>query len=120
MGRLRHELRASSLLECIVASVLWLGAFMVTMEILTRMMLKEQSPEEDLCAWVAVKRCFQDYSRGAFPSGNYTRTYDGGILEIELIPYRGKIQRLSIHVYPLRGRRDSRYDYLIKSENNEI
>lgn len=44
MARLKHKLPASSLVECVVASVIWMGTFMLVMEILIRVTFKEPNP----------------------------------------------------------------------------
>ena len=48
MAGLNRELQASSLLECIVAAVILLASFMITMETLTRVTLTGDDPAENV------------------------------------------------------------------------
>ena len=119
MARLKHKLPASSLVECVVASVIWMGTFMLVMEILIRVTFKEPNPDENLIISLEIKRCYLEYVEGNYKVGKYTRCCDWGTLEIELEPYLGRVRRLTIEVCPFKGENKWKYKYLIKSMTDE-
>ena len=97
MAGLNRELQASSLLECIVAAVILLASFMITMEL-------------------AARQCRREYGDGLHLPGKYTREYDWGTVEIVITDYSFGIRQLTVTALPVRGRKSMKYDYLIKVE----
>lgn len=116
MAGLNRELQASSLLECIVAAVILLASFIITMETLTRVTLTGDDPAENVSMELATRQCRREYGDGLHLPGKYTREYDWGTVEIVIANYSFGIRQLTVTALPARGRKSMKYDYLIKVE----
>lgn len=113
---LSRKLEASSLPECIVASVILLVCFLIVMETLTRVMLAERNPIVDVSVECALRWGHREYGNGKYFPGKYTREYDWGTLEIELKDYSVNLRQLTLTALPGKGTRTVRYDYLIEMQ----
>lgn len=111
---LNRKLVASSLLECVVAAVIMLFSFGVTMEMLTRILLSGSDTEIGVMVEVTIKEVFREYGNGSCLPGKYSRKYDWGIVDIEVSEYLAALQHLTIIAVPAKGVKAIRYDYLIK------
>ena len=116
MAGLNRELQASSLLECIVAAVILLASFMITMETLTRVTLTGDDPAENVSTELAARQCRREYGDRLCLSGKYTKEYDWGTVEIVIADYSFGLRQLTVTALPARGRKLMKYDYLIKVE----
>ncbi|WP_099293127.1 MULTISPECIES: hypothetical protein [unclassified Butyricimonas] len=116
MAGLNKSLEASSLIECVVASVILLASFAITMEMLTRVTLKESDPAENVKMELSLRECRREYGDGCHVPGNYSRENDWGTLEITIRQYGCGLQHISIKALPRRGVKNVRYDYLVKEE----
>ena len=114
MAGLNKSLSASSLIECVVASVILLTSFAITMEMLTRVTLKESDPVENVKMELSSRECRREYGDGRHAPGNYSRECDWGTLEITIRQYAPGLQHITIKALPLRGMKNVRYDYLVK------
>lgn len=114
MAGLNKSLKASSLIECVVASVILLASFAITMEMLTRVTLKESDPAENVRMELALRECRREYGDGLHAPGNYSREHDWGTMEISIRDYGAGLQHISIKALPSRGVKVVRYDYLVK------
>ena len=74
MAGLNRELQASSLLECIVAAVILLATFMITMETLTRVTLTGDDPSENVSMELAARQCRRDRKSTRLNSSHITRS----------------------------------------------
>lgn len=114
MAGINVRLPGSSLLECIVAAVIMLICFEITMEMLTRMTLTGNDPVENVTIELAIRQAFREYGDGEHANGKYNKTEEWGSLEIELSPYGKGIQRLTLVATPTQGIQAVKCDYLIK------
>lgn len=116
MAGLNRELQASSLLECIVAAVILLASFMITMETLTRVTLTEMNPAEKFQWNWQARNVVGNTGDRLCLSGKYTKEYDWGTVEIVIADYSFGLRQLTVTALPARGRKLMKYDYLIKVE----
>ena len=107
MAGLNRELQASSLLECIVAAVILLASFMITMETLTRVTLTGDDPAENVSMELTARQCRREYGDGLHLPGKYTREYDWGTVEIVITDYSFGIRQLTVTALPVRGRKSN-------------
>lgn len=114
MAALNVRLAASSVLECVVAAILLLICFGITMETLTRITLQGNDPGEYLTVELAIKQTFREYECGTFANGKYHREYAWGAIAVVLSDYSAGIQRLTLTAFPMKGIKAVKYDYLIK------
>lgn len=87
-GFLRRRLRAASLLEAIVAAVLFLTVFAAVMELVPRLTVRDDDALLVAEAEYRVSRAFDKYASGVWPAGEYAETYDWGAVAIRIEPYR--------------------------------
>lgn len=83
-----RRLRGTSLLETIVAAVLFLTVFAAVMELLPYLTVRNDDAllvaEADYC----VGRAFDKYATGLWPCGEYVETYDWGMITVRIEHYR--------------------------------
>lgn len=93
-------LRAASLLEAIVAAVIFLLVFTLTLEQVPRLMLRGDDAWQMIEAERRLARAFDKYGSGAWPEGTYTEGYEGGEVRVRIEPYRGseKVRALTVEV----------------------
>lgn len=84
----RKGMRAASLLEAVVAAVVFLIVFTIAMELLPRLTLREDETLLVADAEYRVARVFDKYATGVWPVGVYSESYDWGTVEVRLVPYR--------------------------------
>lgn len=87
-GFLGRRLRAASLLEAIVAAVLFLTVFAAVMELLPRLTVRDDDALLAAEAEYRVGRAFDKYAPGLWPPGEYAESYDWGDVVIRVEPYR--------------------------------
>lgn len=86
-GFLRRRLRAASLLEAVVAAVLFLTVFAGAMELLPRLTVRDDDALLAAEAEYRVARAFEKYVSGVWPPGEYAERYDWGDVAILVEPY---------------------------------
>lgn len=84
----RRRLRAASLLEAIVAAVLFLTVFAAAMELLPRLTVRDDDALLVAEAEYRVGRAFDKYASGLWPAGEYAESYDWGTVTVLVEPYR--------------------------------
>lgn len=91
-GRLAHglcrRLRAASLLEAVVAAVLFLTAFAAAMELVPRLTVRDDDALLVAEAEYRVGQVFVKYATGLWPCGEYAEQYGWGSVEIRIAFYR--------------------------------
>ena len=83
-----RRLRGSSLLEAVVAAVLFLTVYAAVMELLPRLTVRDDDPLLVAEADYRVGRAFDKYGSGVWPCGEYTETYDWGTVTVRIERYR--------------------------------
>lgn len=87
MGKCKQLLNGSSLLEAIVAAVIFLMVFAAVMELIPRLGVSHDNTlvlvEADRCTMQA----FSKYATGEWPDGAYSEAHDWGELRIRLLPH---------------------------------
>lgn len=82
------ELKGASLLEAVVASVLFLIVFLTTMELLPRMTVRDDEGVWAVEADYRMMRAFDKYATGLWPAGEYAEEYAWGNVIVKIAPYR--------------------------------
>lgn len=114
MARLKRKLKASSIPECVVASVILMLSFVLSFDMLGHFLKAGQQQQEVLPAELALKRCYPEFAGGQYPDGSYEREWGEVKVEILLEPYSPGIQKLTLSVkwIPLL-----KYEYLIERQD---
>lgn len=94
MGRLK----GATLLEAIVASVLLLTVFAVTMELLPRLAVRDDDALRIAQADYRVMRAFEKYAAGGWPEGEYVEDYEWGTVVIRVGGYRNSTSVQTVDV----------------------
>lgn len=80
------SLQGSSIIEVLVASLVFLLIFCITMETLTRI-ASVRHDESMLSVEKDLQDTVHEFSVRSFTEGEHTRTYDWGEIDIEIKPY---------------------------------
>lgn len=82
------RLRAASLLEAIVAAVLFLTVFAAVMELIPRLTVRDDDALLVAEAEYSTGQAFEKYGTGLWPCGQYAQEYDWGRVTVLVEPYR--------------------------------
>lgn len=82
-----RRLRAASLLEAVVAAVLFLTVFATALELVPRLTLRDDDALLVAEAEYRVGLAFGKYGTGLWPAGEYAEGYDRGAVLIRIEPY---------------------------------
>ena len=86
MGALRR-ISGSTLVETMVASVIFLCVFVISLETVSRLTLSENDTVVLVEADHRIKENFRQYGDGRHEEGLYTREYDWGRVTVVIRPY---------------------------------
>lgn len=79
-----RRLRAASLLEAVVAGVLFLTVFAAALELLPRLTLRDDDALVVAEAEYRVGEAFDKYGTGLWPCGDYAEIYDWGEISVRI------------------------------------
>lgn len=99
MRRVKKErLRGASLLETIVAAVLFLAVFAALMELIPRLTVRDDEALVTAEAEYRAARAFDKYGSGLWPAGEYAERYDWGEVTTRISHYRAvrEVQQLTV------------------------
>lgn len=83
-----RTLRGSSLLETIVASMIFLLVFTWTLGLLPRLTIDDKDLLHQIEAEFRVEQALERYGSGLWPDGQYSEHYAWGQIIIQTAPYR--------------------------------
>lgn len=84
----RRRVRAASLLEAIVAAVLFLTVFAAVMELLPHLTVRNDDALRVAEADYRAGQAFEKYGTGLWPCGEYAQPCDWGVVTISIGSYR--------------------------------
>ena len=96
--------KASSLPECVVASVILMTVFLLSVEILAGLAGKVREQESVVALSAALQEGLYELDDGAHTEGNYTFIYGEIRVEASLTLYDARIQQLVLTAWPVQGR----------------
>lgn len=114
MVGIKKKLKGNSLLECIVAGVILLVCFTVTMEVLTRITLSKSDLSTQVVMELSLRSKIREHLNQDYLPGKYTSHYEWGTLETETRDYHEKLYRLTLTAYPTKECKPMKYEYLIR------
>ncbi len=88
MGKLKRHLPGSSMIEAIVASLIFLAVFAVSLTTLTGLTLREDEGYVLLEAERALEACASRYGDGTWAENTYTDTFAWGEITTVITGYR--------------------------------
>lgn len=84
----RVKVQGVSLLESIVAAVIFLSVFTAVLELLPYLTIRDDNVLRVVQAEYLTSRMLEKYCSETWPEGNYAETYDWGRIEIRIERYR--------------------------------
>ena len=93
--------KASSLPECVVASVILMTVFLLSVEILARLAGKVREQESVVALSAALQEGLYELDDGAHTEGNFI--YGEIRVEASLTLYDARIQQLVLTAWPVQG-----------------
>lgn len=85
----RHFLPGASLLEAVVAAVLFLTLFAAVMELVPRLTVRDDDALLVAEAEYRAGRAFEKYATGLWPCGEYAERQDWGDITVQVSSYGG-------------------------------
>lgn len=79
-------LKGSTLIEVIIASVIFMSVFAISLETVSRLTVRQDDNLALVEAGHRMEECFRDYA--GRDEGVYTREYEWGTVRVLLRPYR--------------------------------
>jgi hypothetical protein len=83
-------LKGSTLVETIIASVIFMCVFAISLETVSRLTVRQEGNLALVEAGRRMEECFRDYA--GRDNGTYTREYEWGEVRVVLRPYRDYAQ----------------------------
>lgn len=89
-----RTIKGASLLEAIVAAVIFMTVFAAVMEVMPRLSVRDDDALLVAEAEYRTARACDKYNTGLWPCGEYTERYEWGEITVRIAPYRdfGDIQ----------------------------
>lgn len=123
MGILNIKLKGASIIEAIVASVIFLIVFAISLDTVSRILPGSDSSESVLIE--ADYRCdmaFAMYSGGEYPPGTYEEGYGWGKVTVVIATYSEDypgLYRLTISAEPVAGKRKIEFNHIIHAADGQ-
>lgn len=117
MAILKHKLAGSTVIEAIVASIIFLAVFGIAMDTLARLSSVKHD-DSLLVAGIDLDACIHEFTTNPQSTGEYVRSYDWGEITITVARYktRGDILELNFETTISPGKRKLRYRTLTATE----
>ncbi len=111
-------LRASTLVEVIVASVIFLTIFAISLHTITRLAVNPAEGEAFAEADSQILSCFRELADGRHEEGEYTRSYNRGEILITIASYRDYDELQEITISTAVNRKRIEYKHIIERLND--
>lgn len=107
------------MLETIVASVIFLVIFAISLETITRLTSSPRGVEALIEADFRLKECFGEYSSPKYTDGDYERTYDWGNIHIDVSAYMHyrQLRHISLTTVVAGSRKVIKFNHIVAIED---
>lgn len=115
MGRLKQTLGGSSMIETIVASMIFLLVFTISLSTVTGLTLREDEGYALIEAERRLADCSGRYCDGTWAQGEYTEEFDWGKITVTITDYGdyGQIRQVILRAALNNGRKKLEYRRLV-------
>lgn len=113
---LKIGLSGSTLLETIVASVIFMIIFGMAMDILTRILISNHKDNENLLIESAFSKCQRELTKNSIAIGIQTFTFDWGEIQVTISPYESDLFKVEMNA-TTKANKSVRYRYITSNEN---
>lgn len=107
----RIKLKATTILECIVASVIFMIVFVLAMDILTRILISNHKDNEFMVIESAFSRCIHEMKDCELTLGERTADFEWGKIHITISSYREELFLIQMKAIT-HEKREVNYQYL--------
>lgn len=113
-------LKASTLLETIVASVIFLSVFTISLWTTTLLTSSTCGPGILVEVDYRLKECFRDYSSSYYTNGDYVRSFGWGNIHIDISFYQHYEDLRHIHLKAVieNDRKTISFDHIVKIDDD--
>lgn len=112
------KLSGSTVLETIVASVIFMIVFTMGMDILTRILTFNSKDNENLLIESAFNKCEREIERKGLSIGNEIYTFDWGEIQVTVSQYRNNLFEVEMNAKTHENKRVI-YRYIATNESNQ-
>lgn len=105
------KVKASTLLETVVASVIFMIVFIIAMDTLTRILISNHKDNDFLVIESAFNSCMHELENKELVAGENTYTFDWGEIHINISSYKEAVYQIHIQAIT-REKREVNYRYL--------
>ena len=115
---LKNRLSGSTLLETIVASIIFMIIFGIAMDVLTRIIISNHKDNENLLIESAFGKCQRELTIRPTSLVNQTFTFDWGEIQVTISPYRRNLFKVKMNA-TTKANKSVSYRYIIFNENTK-
>lgn len=94
---LTTKLSGSTILETIVAAIIFMIVFSMAMDILTRILISNHKDNENLIIESAFSKCEREIKRNGLTIGEQTYTFDWGEIQIAISQYGNELYKVEMN-----------------------
>ncbi|MGV8094880.1 MAG: hypothetical protein AB2L24_23760 [Mangrovibacterium sp.] len=111
------KLKASTLLEVITASIIFMIVFVIAMDVLTRLAVFEEKGVDYVLMENDAGKCYQLMVSGNPGLGEYTYHFRWGKISVVVTDYKGSVYRAVLKTVPNQGQHQISYSFLLTSRD---
>lgn len=113
---LKIKLSGSTILETIVASVIFMIIFGMAMDTLTRILISNHKDNENLIIETALSKCQRELEKNRITIGNETFTFDWGEIHVTISQYENELFKIEMNA-TTKANKSVSYCYITSNEN---
>ncbi len=120
MGLLKRQLPGSTIIEAIVASLIFMMVFAISLSTVTGFTLREHEGYALLEAERQLTACIDRYCGGIWPERTYGEEYEWGKITIKITPYESfeNMQAVTLTAWLAGSRKTIEYRQLTVKRND--
>lgn len=115
---LKIRFLGSTLLETVVASVIFMIIFGIAMDILPRILISNNKDNENLLIESAFSKCQRELTKIPIAIGIQTFTFDWGEIQVTISPYESDLFKVEMNA-TTKANKSMSYRYITSNENTK-
>lgn len=115
---LTAKLSGSTILETVVAAIIFMIVFSMAMDILTRILISNHKDNENLIIESAFSKCEREIKRNGLAIGEETYTFDWGKIQIAISQYGNELYKVEMSA-TTNEKKKVNYRYITAKEHTE-
>lgn len=113
---LKIKLSGSTMLETIVASIIFMIVFGMAMDFLTRILISNHKDNDSLPIESAFNKCQRQMARTEITVGEEIYAFDWGEIQVIVAPYKNELLEVKMNA-TTRDNRKVSYQYITANKN---